>query len=221
MRVMISQPMKGLSVEEIRERRATVVAMLGADGHEAVDTVKEVTGMDTQERYTDNTIPSMGELRTLEDYETFFRKLVRECAPNVFWETMKGRPIMEVVANLIDESAEILKREGRHQGRCEICGTPIDDTNYGNVCREIISVDDRESGEHFGFSGVLHLRCREHYEPGLKFEVRKEHLGFDDLTHLLCYYEYLKRNPHKTRVRQHLIAAMKNCIAGLEKMDKG
>ncbi len=39
MRVMISQPMKGLSAEEIRERRATVVAKLEDEGHEVVDTV--------------------------------------------------------------------------------------------------------------------------------------------------------------------------------------
>lgn len=39
MRVMISQPMKGLSAEEIRERRAAVVARLEAEGHEVVDTV--------------------------------------------------------------------------------------------------------------------------------------------------------------------------------------
>ena len=39
MRVMISQPMKGLSAEEIRERRAAVVAGLEAEGHQVVDTV--------------------------------------------------------------------------------------------------------------------------------------------------------------------------------------
>lgn len=39
MRVMISQPMNGLSAEEIRERRAAVVARLEAEGHEVVDTV--------------------------------------------------------------------------------------------------------------------------------------------------------------------------------------
>ncbi len=39
MRVMISQPMKGLSAEEIRERRVAVVAKLEADGHEVVDTL--------------------------------------------------------------------------------------------------------------------------------------------------------------------------------------
>lgn len=39
MRVMISQSMKGLSTEEIRERRTAVVAKLEADGHEIVDTV--------------------------------------------------------------------------------------------------------------------------------------------------------------------------------------
>ena len=34
MRVMISQPMKGLSTEEIREQRAAVVAKLEAEGHQ-------------------------------------------------------------------------------------------------------------------------------------------------------------------------------------------
>ena len=39
MRVAISQPMKGLSAEEIRKQRAVVVASLEAEGHEVVDTV--------------------------------------------------------------------------------------------------------------------------------------------------------------------------------------
>lgn len=39
MRVMISQPMKGLSAGQIREKRAAVVAALEAEGHEVVDTV--------------------------------------------------------------------------------------------------------------------------------------------------------------------------------------
>lgn len=39
MRVMISQPMNGLTAEQIREKRAEVVATLEAEGHEIVDTV--------------------------------------------------------------------------------------------------------------------------------------------------------------------------------------
>ena len=39
MRVMISQPMKGKSVEQIRDERAKLVEELEADGHEVVDTI--------------------------------------------------------------------------------------------------------------------------------------------------------------------------------------
>lgn len=41
MRVMISQPMKGKTNEQIREERAELVKQLEAEGHEVVDTVFE------------------------------------------------------------------------------------------------------------------------------------------------------------------------------------
>ena len=39
MRVMISQPMKGLTREEIERNRAEAVKRLGAEGHEVVDSI--------------------------------------------------------------------------------------------------------------------------------------------------------------------------------------
>lgn len=39
MRIMISQPMRGLTTEQICERREVVVAELEAQGHTVVDTV--------------------------------------------------------------------------------------------------------------------------------------------------------------------------------------
>lgn len=39
MKVMISQPMNGLSVEQVKANRKAVVEMLEAKGHEVVDTV--------------------------------------------------------------------------------------------------------------------------------------------------------------------------------------
>lgn len=39
MKIMLSQPMKGKTTEQVREERKAVVAMLEADGHTVVDTV--------------------------------------------------------------------------------------------------------------------------------------------------------------------------------------
>lgn len=39
MRVMISQPMAGLTEDEIRKNRAAAVARLEAEGHEVVDSI--------------------------------------------------------------------------------------------------------------------------------------------------------------------------------------
>lgn len=39
MRVFISQPMRGLSTEEVRERRAAVVERLNAHGHTVIDSI--------------------------------------------------------------------------------------------------------------------------------------------------------------------------------------
>lgn len=44
MRIMISQPMKGLSREVIIENRKRVVNQLNENGHEVVDTVFDING---------------------------------------------------------------------------------------------------------------------------------------------------------------------------------
>lgn len=48
MKVMISQPMKGLSVEQVKANRKAVVEKLEAKGHEVVDTVVAETPPETE-----------------------------------------------------------------------------------------------------------------------------------------------------------------------------
>lgn len=48
MKVMISQPMNGLSVEQVKANRKAVVEMLEAKGHEVVDTVIAETPPETE-----------------------------------------------------------------------------------------------------------------------------------------------------------------------------
>ena len=48
MKIMISQPMKGLSVEQVKANRKAVVEMLEAKGHEVVDTVIAETPPETE-----------------------------------------------------------------------------------------------------------------------------------------------------------------------------
>lgn len=278
MRVMISQPMNGLSAEEIRERRATVVARLEADGHEVVDTVftetppegdnqalwylgkslQAIAGVDAVyfmegwdkargclveyeacRRYPvgilnvdplgmarahykaigNKSFAGMDELETVEDYEVFFTKLIKACCPVVFWEQMKGRPIMEMVAAIIDEAMSALKMySGLMDSRCEICGKSLENGMFGAGFREEISIDDPETGSRFRINGIFHGRCLEHRADLEKiYTVKKQHLSFEDLTQLVFYAKVAKR---KKEAREYLIAAMKNCIAGLEKMDE-
>ena len=163
--------------------------------------------------------PGLDELKTLEDYEAFFTTLMKECFPSLFWEYMKGRPIMQMVAAVIDEAAYTLKRAGKLDGRCEICGAVIGDDNCGIIYREQIQVNDAASGERFSIQGAAHLRCRKHTVPPYPSYVsQKEHLSFEDLTYLAWLDVYVKRKP---AIKRYLIAAMKNCIAGLEKEENG
>lgn len=278
MRVMISQPMKGLSVEEIRERRAAVVAKLEADGHEVVDTVftdtppenssqalwylgKAIQAMSTVDavyfmegwdkargcfveyevcrRYSlgilnvdpleiarehykaigNKSFAGMDELETLDDYKDFFIKLIKECCPSVFWEQMKDRPIMEMVAAIIDEATSTLKMySGLMDSRCEICGKSLENGMFGAGFREQILIDDPETGSHFCIGGIAHYRCLEHRADLEKiYTLEKQNLSFEDLTQLIPYAKVAKR---KKDAREYLIAAMKNCIAGLEKMNQ-
>lgn len=48
MKIMISQPMNGLSVEQVKANRKAVVEMLEAKGHEVVDTVIAETPPETE-----------------------------------------------------------------------------------------------------------------------------------------------------------------------------
>ena len=48
MKVMISQPMNGLSVEQVKANRKAVVEMLEAKGYEVVDTVIAETPPETE-----------------------------------------------------------------------------------------------------------------------------------------------------------------------------
>jgi len=172
--------------------------------------------MPTQNEYTQRWNKSccdMEGLKSLKDYEDYFTKLVKECTPDLFWEHMKGRPIMQIVAAALIEAIDTLRQHGKIQGRCEICGAVIDDTNLACIWRERVRVKDAASGENFTLDGILHIRCKEHYEQNLPREIEREHLTFTDLTHLAWFVEYSNRQGAK----KHLIAAMKNCIAGLEK----
>ncbi len=43
MKIMISQPMRGKSNEQIREERAELILKLEAEGHEVIDTVLDIS----------------------------------------------------------------------------------------------------------------------------------------------------------------------------------
>lgn len=159
--------------------------------------------------------PGMDELKTLEDYEEFFTRLMKECCPNLFWEYMKERPVMQIVAAVIEEASETLRRAGKLRGRCEICGAALADGDYG-IYREDIEVHDAASGERFYFGGRIHLRCMEHLDsPCPSHTRRKDYLSFEDLTSLVWLVPPCKRG-HPI-ARRHLITAMRNCIAGMER----
>ena len=43
MKVMISQPMRGKTEEQIRDERKELIKMLEAEGHEVIDTVQDIS----------------------------------------------------------------------------------------------------------------------------------------------------------------------------------
>ena len=43
MKIMISQPMRGKSSEQIREERAELILKIEAEGHEVIDTVLDIS----------------------------------------------------------------------------------------------------------------------------------------------------------------------------------
>lgn len=275
MRVMISQPMRGLSADQIRENRAAVVAALEAEGHEVVDTVftetppengnqalwclgKALQVMSTvdavyfmdgwerargcrveyeacrryplgilnvnplelaHENYRaigQKSFVGMADLKTVEDYEAFFTDLVKDNYPSIFWEHMKDRPIMEIVAALLDQASITLRENtGILESRCEVCGKLLTDAMYGGTYREDIEIEDPETGDKFSITGnIVHNRCLEHRTDLKKlYGIKKQYMSFEDLTQLVFYAKRVDRE----HVRKYLIAAMKNCIAGLEK----
>ena len=62
MKIMISQPMKGKTNEQIREERAELVKQLEAEGHEVVNTVQDISEGKSPIYYLAKSIEMMSEV---------------------------------------------------------------------------------------------------------------------------------------------------------------
>lgn len=62
MKLMISQPMRGKTNEQIREERAELVKKLEAEGHEVIDTVLDLSEGKTPVHYLSKSIELMADV---------------------------------------------------------------------------------------------------------------------------------------------------------------
>jgi Asp-tRNA(Asn)/Glu-tRNA(Gln) amidotransferase A subunit family amidase len=62
MKIMISQPMRGKTNEQIKEERAELVKQLEAEGHEVVNTVQDISEGKSPMYYLSKSIEMMSEV---------------------------------------------------------------------------------------------------------------------------------------------------------------
>ena len=62
MKIMISQPMRGKTNEEIREERKNLIAELESQGHEVIDTVLDYTENDSPIYFLGKSIQMMADV---------------------------------------------------------------------------------------------------------------------------------------------------------------
>ncbi len=214
MRVMISQPMNGLSAEEIRERRAAVVARLEAEGHEVVDTVFTETSPEGDNQalwYLGKSLQAIAGVDAVYfmdgwdkargcriEYEACVLYGIRTLNTDILLQ----KPLLDFMLGSSDNL-------GDWSYGCEVCGRKEDVV----MTRDRYSVQ-LSSGKPLVILGETHVLCKEHI--GKCKSITQKFITLYQL------YLYLRgeREGHKIspNYAAYIREVMYNCIEGLDEI---